>query len=169
MTTTAATTSGRVALRPLLEGEVLVSDDSPWDDWGLRNAPPLTDLDRLAVELDGTAVGNVSWHPVFYGPNLASRAYNIGIGLGEAFRGQGIGSQAQRLLAEHLFATTDVVRVEASTDVGNLAERRALEKAGFTLEGILRSAQGRADGVHDLASYSLLRVDLERCPGDTPI
>ena len=157
-----APASGRVALRPRLEGEVQVSDDSPWDDWGLRDAPPLTDLGRLVVELEGSPVGNVSWHPVFYGPNLASRAYNIGIGLGEDFRGRGIGSRAQRLLAEHLFATTDVLRVEASTDIENVAERRALEKAGFTLEGILRSAQGRADGVHDLASYSLLRVDLER-------
>ena len=157
-----APAAGRVALRPLREGEVLVSDDSPWDDWGLRDAPPPRDLGRLVVELDGTAVGNLSWHPVFYGPNLASRAYNIGIGLGEGFRGQGIGSQAQRLLAEHLFATTDVLRVEASTDVDNLAERRALAKAGFAFEGVLRSAQGRADGVHDLASYSLIRVDLER-------
>lgn len=153
--------AGRLALRPLREGEVQVSDDSPWDDWGLRDAPPMADLGRLVVELDGTPVGNVSWHPVFYGPNLASRAYNIGIGLGEGFRGRGIGSQAQRLLAEHLFATTDVRRVEASTDVENVAEMRALEKAGFVLEGILRSAQSRADGVHDLASYSLLRADLE--------
>ena len=78
-------------------------------------------------------------------------------------RGRGIGTAAQRLLAEHLFATTSVHRVEAGTDVTNVAEQRALEKAGFTREGVLRGAQYRADGSHhDLVSYAVLRTDLER-------
>ena len=95
-----------------------------WEDWGVRDAPALTDLGRLVVERDGVRVGSMSWHPVFYGPNLGSRAYNIGISLREDYRGQGIGSIAQRLLVEHLFATTDVLRIEASTDVDNVAEQR---------------------------------------------
>jgi RimJ/RimL family protein N-acetyltransferase len=71
-----------------------------------------------------------------------------------------VGSRAQRLLAEHLFATTSVQRVEASTDVANVAEQRALEKAGFTREGVLRRAQARADGLHDLVGYAVVRSDL---------
>jgi RimJ/RimL family protein N-acetyltransferase len=149
-----------VVLRDYAEGEAPVSDTSIWDDWGERDAPRLTDLRRMVVELDGVPVGSVSWHAVYYGPNLSSRAYNIGIGLAEASRGRGVGSAAQRLLAEHLFATTRVTRVEAGTDVENVAEQRALEKAGFRREGVLRSAQGRADGLHDMVSYSILRTDL---------
>jgi RimJ/RimL family protein N-acetyltransferase len=152
--------AGRLELRPFAEGESSVEEASVWDDWGVRDAPKLTDLGRMAVVEDGVPVGSVSWHPVFYGPNLGSRAYNIGIGLAVAAQGRGIGSAAQRMLAEHLFATTDVLRVEASTDVENRAEQRALEKAGFTREGVLRSAQCRADGWHDLVGYSLLRSDL---------
>ena len=49
------------------------------------------------------------------------------------------------------------MRVEASTDITNLAEQRALEKAGFTREGVLRKAQWRAGDWHDLVVYSLLR------------
>ena len=65
----------------------------------------------------------------------------------------------RRALAAELFATTDVHRVEASTDVENVAEQRALEKAGFVREGIQRGAQFRAGGRHDLVTYSRLRTD----------
>jgi RimJ/RimL family protein N-acetyltransferase len=37
------------------------------------------------------------------------------------FRGQGYGTAAQRLLTGYLFATTTAHRVEAGTDVENLA------------------------------------------------
>jgi RimJ/RimL family protein N-acetyltransferase len=72
-------------------------------------------------------------------------------------RGQGFGSQAQRLLADYLFATTAVNRIEAGTDVENLIEQRSLEKAGFIREGVLRGAQYRAGAWHDLVVYSVVR------------
>ncbi len=148
-----------MTLREQREGEELVDSSSVWDDWGERDAPRPPDLGRLVVEEDGVAVGDVSWHSVWYGPNAASRAWNIGISLAVSVRGRGIGSKAQRLLVEHLFATTDVARIEATTDVENVAEQRSLEKAGFAREGVLRSAQGRADGRHDLVGYSFLRTE----------
>jgi RimJ/RimL family protein N-acetyltransferase len=152
--------AGPVRLRPLEPGEESVEEVSVWDDWGVRDAPRLSDIGRMVVVEGEVAVGSVSWHSVFYGPNLGSRSYNIGIGLAESARGRGIGSAAQRLLAEHLFATTDVRRIEASTDVDNLAEQRSLENAGFSREGVLRSAQFRAGGWHDLIAFSVLRVDI---------
>jgi RimJ/RimL family protein N-acetyltransferase len=164
--------SGRTAAGLLVElvayeHERMVDDTSEYDAWpedDPRDAPPRL-LGRLLVELtdaDGvTAVaGAVSWHRVAYGPNAGSHAWNIGIGLAPASRGHGVGSVAQRLLAEWLLATTPTERIEASTDVDNLAEQRALERAGFTREGVLRSAQRRADGRHDLVSFSLIRPDL---------
>jgi RimJ/RimL family protein N-acetyltransferase len=155
-----ASVKGEVTLRPQEDGEQLVDSSSPWDDWGKRDGPKPVDLGRLVIELDGVVVGDVSWHSVWYGPNSGSRALNIGISLAEAARGKGVGSRAQRMLAEHLIDTTDVDRVEASTDIANIAEQRALERAGFTREGVLRSAQARADGRHDLVSYSILRTDV---------
>jgi len=150
-----------VSLRALGPDEPRPDTSSEWDDWGpLPDQPAVPDVGRLLVEDDGVVVGEVTWHAVWYGPSPGSRAFNIGIGLMAAARGRGIGTHAQRLLAEHLFATTDVHRVEASTDVANTAERRSLEKAGFRAEGVLRGAQARADGRHDLVSYALLRGDL---------
>jgi RimJ/RimL family protein N-acetyltransferase len=114
----------------------------------------------LLVETpDGVAIGTVGWHRVRYGPNPESDAWNIGIELVRSARGRGFGTEAQRELARYLFETTDVNRVEASTDVENLAEQRALEKAGYTREGIQRGSQFRAGAYHDLVTYARLRAD----------
>jgi len=113
-------------------------------------------IERVA---DGDPIGTVGWHEVHYGPPPKSRGWNIGISLVPEARGQGYGGIAQRLLADYLFETTDANRVEASTDVENLAEQRALEKAGFVREGIQRGSQFRAGTHHDLITYSRLRND----------
>jgi RimJ/RimL family protein N-acetyltransferase len=145
----------------------MVDDASEYDAWPAdeaRDAPPPF-LGRLLVELTDaegvTAVaGAVSWHRVSYGATTGSHAWNSGIGLAARARGHGVGTVAQRLLAEWLLDVTPTSRVEASTDVANTAEQRALERAGFVREGVLRSAQARADGRHDLVSYSFTRDDL---------
>ncbi len=150
-----------VRLRPQREGEERPDTSSEWSDWdGPFDPHAASDLGRLLVEADSEVVGDVSWHPVWYGATPSCQAWNIGIALTPAARGRGIGARAQRMLAEYLFATTAVDRVEASTDVDNVAEQRALEKAGYHREGVLRGAQARRDGRHDLVSYAVLRGDL---------
>jgi RimJ/RimL family protein N-acetyltransferase len=114
---------------------------------------------RLAVVgEDDRFLGEVQWHEVMQGPG--SPCWNIGIGLLRAERGRGYGGQAQRLLAEYLFANTKVNRIEASTEVINTAEQRALERAGFTREGVLRGACFRAGAWRDMVLYSVLRAEL---------
>jgi aminoglycoside 6'-N-acetyltransferase len=116
---------------------------------------------KLIVEVDGddgpVPIGDVSWHAVDHGPPPASRCWNIGINLSPEWRGYGHGTRAQRILADYLFATTVAERVEATTDVENTAERRALERAGFSFEGIVRRAQFRGGEWRDMALYSLVR------------
>jgi RimJ/RimL family protein N-acetyltransferase len=102
-------------------------------------------------------IGAVSWRAVRYGPTQESLAWNIGIELTPEARGHGFGGEAQSRLADHLFATTTVNRIEAMTDVENLAEQRALEKAGFRREGVLVGAQFRAAAWHDLVVYAVVR------------
>jgi len=105
----------------------------------------------------GTPVGTVSWRTVRYGPNPESGAWNIGISLIPDARCQGLGTEAQRLLADHLFDTTPVNRIEAGTDIDNVVEQRALEKAGFAREGVLRGSQYRRGGWHDLVVFARVR------------
>ncbi len=86
----------------------------------------------LAVENeDATVLGSVGWHAVRHGPGDIAKALNIGITLLPEQRGRGYGTAAQEALAHYLFQTTLVERLEAETDVDNLAEQQALEKAGL--------------------------------------
>jgi RimJ/RimL family protein N-acetyltransferase len=159
-------TSADVELLTLWRSSTFYSGD--FNDFGLTTRPPVDQMitenplpgepgGTLIVELAEIPIGTVSWRKVRYGPNPESFAWNIGIALIPEARGQGFGTQAQRMLAEHLFATTSANRVEASTDVDNLAEQRALEKAGFSRDGVLKGAQYRAGVWHDLAVYSVVR------------
>jgi RimJ/RimL family protein N-acetyltransferase len=116
------------------------------------------DQGRLIVaDASGATVGVVSYIAVFHGPPPSNRVYNIGIDIDPSHRRRGYGAAAQALLARYLFETYTIERVEASTDVENVAEQRALERAGFTREGILRHGQWRAGAWRDVSLYSKLR------------
>jgi RimJ/RimL family protein N-acetyltransferase len=130
--------------------------------------PARSHLLSVLDESSGELLGGVSWHAVDYGGTLGCQAWNIGIGLVPAARGRGVGSIAQRLLAEHLFATTELDRVEAGTDVGNVAEQKALRNAGFRREGVLRGTQLRGGVRRDLVHFGILRSDLEP-PGERAV
>lgn len=135
---------------------------APVDREALARGPMRNERNgQLIVERlsDGEPIGTVSWHLERYGPNEESGAWNVGIALIPDARGHGYGTEAQRLVADFLFATTAVHRVEASTDVENVAEQRSLEKAGFIREAVLRGVQYRAGGWHDLVNYARLRDD----------
>lgn len=132
----------------------------PIDREALKRGPLRNERNgQLIVEriADGAPLGSVGYHRVGYGPGPKSEAWNIGIELLPHARGQGYGSEAQAQLAAFLFAETSANRIEAQTDVANVAEQRSLEKAGFRREGVARGSQFRAGAYHDLVVYSRLR------------
>lgn len=113
----------------------------------------------LMVSLGGKRIGFVAWHR--RQTARTSFCWNVGIALAPESRGQGYGTAAQRLLVRYLFAHSQVNRIEAGTEVTNLAEQRALEKAGFTREGIARGAAFQNGRWHDAVIYSLLRAEVD--------
>jgi len=158
-----------VTLRPQRPSDLplLVGGDSPFDDFGpvatgSHPAPSrLDDAGALTVlDASGQVAGDVSWHWRAWGPNAGSRCVMIGIWLRPEQRGRGLGRAAQRGVVELFFTHTRVNRVEAHTDVENLAEQRALEGAGFTREGLLRGAQWRDGAFRDGYLYAVLREDV---------
>jgi RimJ/RimL family protein N-acetyltransferase len=96
-----------------------------------------------------------------FGPKAGFGSQNpiIGIWLLATHRGRGIGTVAQRQLVDLFFQHTPTNRVEAGTDPENLAEQRALEKAGMTREGTARGAQWRDGGYRDVCTYAVLRAE----------
>jgi RimJ/RimL family protein N-acetyltransferase len=117
-----------------------------------------TEADR-----DWEAAGLVSYLRRWHGAR--SFGWEIGIALLPEWRGQGIGWRAQAMFCSYLFENTSVQRIEASTHEENAAEQRALEKAGFTLEGVLRATEFRAGRWRDGYLYSRLRTDPDPLAG----
>jgi RimJ/RimL family protein N-acetyltransferase len=118
------------------------------------------DSTQLAVALpDGTLAGIVSWRAIKAG-GPEGGCLEIGALLFPEHRGRGLGTAAQRLLVEYLFATTLVNRLQAITDVENLAEQRVLERIGFRREGVLRGLAFIGGRWRDGVLYALLRGDM---------
>lgn len=111
---------------------------------------------RLAVERSGSLAGDVSYKDRSRGV-LKGAIYEIGIALFAEYRGQGVGTTAQQLLVEYLFDNAPAHRLEAYTEVDNVAEQRALEKVGFEREGVLRAIYFRAGAWRDNVLYALVR------------
>jgi RimJ/RimL family protein N-acetyltransferase len=111
----------------------------------------------LMVTAGAQRLGFVVWHrrPA----TVTAYYWEIGIALLPDARGHGHGAQAQRLLAGYLFAHTPVHRIAASTETGNQPEQRALEKAGFSREGVSRGIGWRDGAWRDGVTYSILRTD----------
>lgn len=151
---------------------MLTGGESPFDDFGPKGpqaAPSPPHLDgpgALTVALaegdgdEGEVAGEVVWHWQKWGPTEGSRCPMIGIWLRTEYRGRGIGTEAQRQIAELFFRHTAVNRVEAHTDVENIAEQRALEAAGYRREGVTRGAQWRDGAYHDGYLYAVIRSDV---------
>jgi RimJ/RimL family protein N-acetyltransferase len=137
--------------------------------WGYRSAAAIAarvsaadsigeEQGMLAVVDEGDAVvGDVSWVRLGNGPPPQGYCYNIGVWIAAQHRGRGHGAEAQRQLAAYLFEHFYLERVEASTEIDNVGEQRALDKAGFTREGVLRHAWFRGGAWRDIVLYSKLR------------
>jgi [ribosomal protein S5]-alanine N-acetyltransferase len=117
------------------------------------------DSGQLAVALpDGTLAGIVSWRTIQTG-GPDGGCLEIGALLFPEHRGRGLGTIAQRLLVEYLFATTLANRLQAITNVENVAEQKALERAGFRREGVMRGLAFDSGRWHDGMLYARLRDD----------
>jgi len=168
-----------VELRPVAESDLglleeltndpVAAGEHQWFGWHdpgflrrrwLETGMLTTDSGMLVPTLDGRVLGLVSWHRTRTGP--MSYCWNIGLVLAPEARGHGYGTEAQRLLVDYLFAHTQLNRVEATTETGNRAEQRSLEKAGFTREGVLRGYGFRDGEWRDHVVYSVVRSDVTK-------
>ncbi len=74
-------------------------------------------------------------------------------------RGKGYGTEAVKMIVDYLFLSKDMMRVQACTDVRNVASQKTLEKAGFKKEGILRKGFYCRGEWADDYMYSILREE----------
>ncbi len=112
------------------------------------------DTFAYAVCVDDRSVGSIG---AFRQGNIHCRTAELGYYLAEEYWGQGIMTDAVRQLCKKLFAETDLLRIYAEPFAYNIGSRRVLEKAGFQLEGILKSNAFKNGQVLDMAMYALTK------------
>jgi ribosomal-protein-serine acetyltransferase len=109
-------------------------------------------LDRgecYAIVVAEDFAGAVDIHDVNREHDVAA----VGYWLGSVFGGRGIMTRALRATAERAFSRHRIHRLELYASVNNKPSRAVAERAGFTLEAILRERLWSPNGHDDAALY----------------
>lgn len=112
------------------------------------------DTFAFAITMDDKAIGSIG---AFRQGNIHRQTAELGYYLAEEYWGQGIMTDAIRQVCREIFETTDILRIYAEPFSYNAGSRRALEKAGFRYEGLMRRSAVKNGKVADMALYSLTR------------
>ncbi|WP_224815592.1 GNAT family N-acetyltransferase [Hasllibacter sp. MH4015] len=109
------------------------------------------------VDASGTPVGMTTYM------NIDHDLPRVEIGstwIGPTAQRGPLNTEAKRLLLGHAFEVWDCEAVEFRTHRLNLQSRRAIERLGAQLDGILRAHMRMADGsLRDTACYSVIRSE----------
>jgi ribosomal-protein-alanine N-acetyltransferase len=111
---------------------------------------------QFAIDIDSKAIGGIG---VAIQPDVFQHSGEIGYWLGVNHWGQGIATEAVRAVSDWAFASLGLKRLFAGVFDWNPASARVLEKAGYTLEGRLRSAVVKAGHNMDQFIYGRLAGD----------
>ena len=101
---------------------------------------------------DGTRIGYMAHF-------LAGGEIELGYFIVPAERSKGYVGEAIRIIVDYLFLSKDAVRIQAKADPENIASCKALEKAGFKREGVLRKTFYCRGKWRDDYMYSILREE----------
>lgn len=150
-----------------------VRDGELWQLWYTRIPSPdqmSMEIDRrLELHRDGSmlpfAVLDASGVPVGMTSYMNIDAANKRVEIGSTWYAKrvqrtALNTECKLMLLEHAFEKLDCIAVELRTHRMNLQSRRAIERLGAQLDGILRSHQRLSDGsLRDTAVYSIIAAE----------
>lgn len=108
---------------------------------------------RFCIEKNGEYVGNIGLHP---DSDIYRKNAEIGYFIGEAFWGQGIATQAIKMMVEYGFKELKIHRIQAGVFDYNGASRKVLEKAGFEYEGTAKDGVFKDGKFYDELKFGIL-------------
>jgi aminoglycoside 6'-N-acetyltransferase len=118
----------------------------------------------FVIEVDGEAVGAVQYGEV---EDPMYRSASIDLYVTTPRHGQGLGSEAVRVLARHLIEERGHHRLTIDPAADNAPAIRAYQKVGFRPVGVMRSYERGPDGTwHDGLLMELLADELVPDPPD---
>jgi [ribosomal protein S5]-alanine N-acetyltransferase len=119
----------------------------------IRRAMAMRPETVFAIEVDGAAVGGIGYIPQ---SDVNRVSAEVGYWLGEPYRGRGITTEALIAVTAHAIAAHHLTRLFALPFAHNTASCRVLEKAGYTIEGVLRRAAIKEGVVLDQVQYAFI-------------
>jgi RimJ/RimL family protein N-acetyltransferase len=120
-----------------------VAEMGPWIERRLDRLHTGTGLSwTIRTAVGGTFAGTIEVH----GLDLQDLVGELGYGIVEGFRRQGVATMAVDVVSRYLFGGLGLHRVQLMHAVENVASCGVADKAGFTYEGTLRET-AQLDGV----------------------
>ena len=110
----------------------------------------------VMVDADDHLVGEIEFFPITSYLTGFELSYLV---FGPEQRGKGYATEAVRLLTAYLFARRRIERLQLNIHPDNVASQRVAEKAGYTLEGLMRKCWFNHGKFHDLQIWSMLREE----------
>jgi N-acetyltransferase len=168
----------RASLRPLAREHhdalcAAARDGELWRLWYTAVPAPAAMADeierRLALQAAGSmlpftvfdAAGRVVGMSTYMHIDALNRRVEIGsTWTAASAQRTALNTQSKRLLLAHAFETLDCIAVEFRTHRLNTQSRRAIERLGAQLDGVLRAHMRAADGsLRDTAVYSITAAE----------
>ena len=112
----------------------------------------------FAITLDKQLIGSIG---IVSKTDIYRKNFEIGYFLSEEFWGLGIATKAIKAAVSYAFRDFDVIRIYAEPFSDNPGSRRALEKAGFTLEATLKRNVIKNGIIKDSCIYSVLKEEFK--------
>lgn len=128
-------------------------DAEEWVNFNMHQQP----VRNFCIEAGGNMVGGIG---MVFQPDIYKRNIEIGYYIAEEHWGHGYATEAIRQMVDHVFATTDCVRIYAEVFSHNLASMAVLKKNGFHLEAIHHKAVFKNNTLLDAHVWVKFRPDL---------
>ncbi len=109
----------------------------------------------FAIEINGQASGAIGIHPQ---TDIQCKNAELGYWLGQPFWSKGIITKSIRQMVDYGFKNWDIDRIFARPFGANIGSQKALEKAGFLLEGRFEKTLYKNGEYHDELIYAIRRT-----------
>lgn len=118
----------------------------------------------IILKETGKIIGNT----MFFDINRTHRSLEIGTTwLHPDYWGTGVNTECKYLMLKYCFEELKTIRVQIKSVQDNLRSRGAIEKAGFTFEGMLRNDKILPDGSYrTCAYYSIIEREWDKVKTD---
>ena len=138
---------------PWCHPEYSIGEAIEWATSRARLAAEGVEFTFVVVDSDGRFLGSCGVNQI----NQLHRFGNLGYWVRTSAAGRGVACEAARQMAQFVYRSTDLVRLEIVCAVENRRSQRVAERVGAEREGVLRSRLQLHGETVDAVMYSLTR------------